>query len=172
MVVAGLSVAAEGAAAGARLHGADYSEAEKFMQYGVNPLVLHTVDHPIWLADGHLLYRDSTAEGYTLMLVDPARRTVTPAFDQQRIATALTEGLRSGAIHLPLAPQVDPNHLPIDDVAFEGKSAVVLEIAGQRVRCDVQGTGECISADAVRPASGADGDLSPDGSKRRVRATK
>lgn len=170
MLVAALLAPGFSAAAGAQQPGrvyttADYAEAERFMPYGVDPLVLHTVDHPVWLADGRLLYRDSTPEGYTLTLVDPARGTVTPALDQPRIAAELTDALRSGAIHLPIPPAADPNHLPVDDLAFDGKKAAVLTIAGQRVRCDLQGTtGGCFSVDAVaRPAEPIE--ISPDETK-------
>jgi dipeptidyl-peptidase-4 len=144
----------------------DYAEAERFMQYNVDPLVSHTVEHPTWLADGRLLYRDSTPEGYTLSLVDPARGTVTAAFDHRRIATELTDALHSNAIHLPVAIPVDPNHLPVDELAFEtNRNAVILTIAGERIRCDLQAPkGGCSSAEFVpRPAEPME--ISPDRSK-------
>ena len=143
---------------------ADYAQAERFMPYNVDPLVFHTVDHPTWLADGRLLYRDTNEEGYTFTLADPARRTVAPAFDHHRIAAALTEAIRTDAVHLTLHTPLDPNRLPIDDLTFEdAMHSMVLTIAGQRIRCDLQGS-RCTPADAgPRPAEPVV--LSPDGTR-------
>ena len=145
---------------------ADYAQAERFMQYNVDPLVSHTVDHPTWLSDGRLLYRDSNADGYTLTLVDPARGTVRAAFDHRRIAAALNEGLRSGAIRLSIPTPVNPNRLPVDDLVFDpGGHSLVLTIGGQRIRCETSSaSGACSSAEvAVLPAEPLE--LSPDGTK-------
>ena len=49
-----------GAAQAGRVYtAADYAQAEKFMDYNVNPLVYHTVKDPVWLDDGRFWYRDS-----------------------------------------------------------------------------------------------------------------
>src|ERR1039457_3438577 len=68
---------------------ADYAQAEKFMDYNVNPLIYHTVKDPVWLDDGRFWYRDLGPDGMTYMLVDPAKRTKAPAFDQNKVAAAL-----------------------------------------------------------------------------------
>src|ERR1035438_7085832 len=38
---------------------ADYAQAERFLDYNVNPLVYHAVEKPRWLADGRFWYRDA-----------------------------------------------------------------------------------------------------------------
>src|SRR5271168_2347281 len=72
---------------------ADYAQAEKFMAYNANPLAYKGLVHAVWMEDGRLWYRevednpDSLAVTY--MLVDPAKGTRSPAFDQSALAAAL-----------------------------------------------------------------------------------
>jgi hypothetical protein len=68
----------------------DYARAERFLGEATTPLVTGTVAAPQWLGDGRLWYRTTTAEGPRFVMVHPARRTREPAFDHQRLATALT----------------------------------------------------------------------------------
>ena len=68
---------------------ADYAQAEKFMPYNTNPLVLHVVRAPTWMPDGRMWYRDTGAKGNTIMLVDPVAGSKRPAFDQAKLAAAL-----------------------------------------------------------------------------------
>ena len=84
-----------GAAQQGRIYAAaDYAQAEKFMDYNVNPLVYHTVKDPQWLDDGRFWYRDLGPFGTTYMVVDPAKHTKAPAFDQGEVAAALNAGIR------------------------------------------------------------------------------
>jgi len=48
---------------GRQLTTADYARAESFMNYNVNPLVYHSVEHPVWLGDGRFWYRDHGPDG-------------------------------------------------------------------------------------------------------------
>ena len=140
---------------------ADYAQAEKFMDYNAKPLVYHSVEHPVWLADGRFWYRDAGPDGVTYMLIDPAKRTKAPAFDQSKIAAALNSATGSGK--LALSSPLDANHLPIDDLALEdGDRAVVLTIGQKKVRCDLTGAGACKSAGDVLPKAY---NLSPNGKK-------
>src|SRR5687767_9217338 len=68
----------------------DYSRAEKFMGYNTNPLVLRAGVRPNWLPDDRFWYRVTTGNGGEFFLVDPARGTRVPAFDQSKIASALS----------------------------------------------------------------------------------
>ena len=96
--------AVTGAQAGKVYTVADYAQAEKFMDYNVDPLVYHTVEDPAWLADGRFWYRDAGPDGVTYMLVDPAKRTKAPAFDQGKLAAALSAvtGARRAASASPM----------------------------------------------------------------------
>ena len=68
----------------------DYAHAEQFLGYNTQPLVDGVPGPPHWLAGGRLWYRVLTAQGSEFVLVDPARRTRTVAFDQARLAAALS----------------------------------------------------------------------------------
>jgi dipeptidyl aminopeptidase/acylaminoacyl peptidase len=137
---------------------ADYAQAERLMDYNVNPLVYHTVDHPVWLADGRFWYRDVDSEGVTFMLVDPAKRTKAPAFDHVRLATALNAAGGPGS-----SGALDSSHLPIEDFSLEdGDGVVALTIGLHMMRCDLRGAGVCKAAGELL-APGVSYDTSPDG---------
>ena len=114
----------------------DYAQAEKFMPYNVNGLVLHAVEDPTWLPDGRVWYRDHGTRGTSFILVDPAKRTKAPAFDQAKLAAALQ----------PLAGTVtlDPNQLPITDFRLSHNDQTV-EVSGfsEKIVCDLSGQGIC-----------------------------
>ena len=58
-LVLGFGAASGAMAQGRQLTTADYAQAERFMNYNVNPLVYHGVERPTWMADGRFWYRDS-----------------------------------------------------------------------------------------------------------------
>ena len=152
-----------GAMAGAQVGkvytAADYAQAERWMDYNVNPLVYHTVKDPVWLDGRRFWYRDLGPDGMTYMLVDPAKRAKAPAFDQSKVAAALQAAVQSGK--LALAPPLDAGHLLIDDLKLEdGDRVVLLRIGQVKVRCDLRAAGECKSVGDVLPETY---DLSPDG---------
>jgi len=166
--VLGCCFTASGMAQGRQITTEDYARAEKFMGYNVNPLVYHGVARPTWMEDGRFWYRDNGPTGVTFMVVDPAKGTKTPAFDQTNLATALTAST-GGRM------KADPNHLVISEITFsDGDKTVVVGNGSRKFRCDLSGAGVCtevIAAGAkpaeqngggrVRPAT----DVSPDKTK-------
>jgi dipeptidyl aminopeptidase/acylaminoacyl peptidase len=149
------------AQAGRVYSAADYAQAERWMDYNVDPMVYHTVKDPVWLDDGRFWYRDLGPDGMTYMLVDPAKRTKAPAFDRSKVAAALRAAVSSGK--LAVASPLDAGHLPIDEIEFEdGDRVVLLRMGRAMVRCDLRGAGECKSAGEALPEIY---DLSPDGKK-------
>ena len=149
------------AQAGRVYSAADYAQAERWMDYNVNPLVYHTVKDPVWLDDGRFWFRDLGPDGMTYMLVDPAKRTKAPAFDQTKLAAALKSSVSSGK--LAIASPLEAGRLLIDDLKLEDDDrAVLLRIGRTMVRCDLRGAGECNSAGDVLPDTY---DISPDGKK-------
>ena len=134
---------------------ADYAQAEKFLDYSVDPLVYHTVKDPHWLADGRFWYRDYGPDGVTFMLVDPAKRTKAAAFDQAKLAAGLNAAGRTAPF--------DPRYLPIDDFILEDRDRVVsLSIGSRLLRCDLRGNANCKIAGEVLPDTF---DVSPDGKR-------
>ncbi len=69
----------------------DYTQAERWMFYNVNPLVHHTIRGVNYLADGKVFYRDPGVGGTAYMIADAAKGTVAPAFDNAKLAAALNK---------------------------------------------------------------------------------
>jgi dipeptidyl aminopeptidase/acylaminoacyl peptidase len=142
---------------------ADYAQAEKFMDYNLNPLVYHAVKDPTWMDDGRLWYRDAGPNGLTFMLVDPGKGTNAPAFDQSKLAAELNAAVQSGKLAISSKAPFDPRRLPIDDLKLEeGDRAVILTMGNQLIRCDLRETEGCRKAGDVLPETY---DVSPDGKK-------
>ena len=130
---------------------AEYAQAEKFMQYNVNPLVYHGVERPTWLADGRMWYRDTGPDGVTYTLVDPAKKTKGAAFDQVKLAAAMTAAAGGRSFKAEA--------LPITEFQLsDGDKTVVVSAGGLKLRCDLSAAGVCaqvVSTSAVkRPARG------------------
>ena len=81
----------------------DYARAEKFLGTNTVPLVTGLGFRPTWLQDGRLWYRTTVATGSAFIVVDPAKRTREPLFDQTRLAAALAaaSGGRVDGARLP-----------------------------------------------------------------------
>jgi dipeptidyl-peptidase-4 len=131
----------------------DYAQAEKFMQYNVNPLVYHGVEKPTWLADGRFWFKDNGPEGVTYTLVDPAKKTKGPAFDHARLATAMTAAATGGKTYSASALTISEFEL------VDGDKAVVVSAGGAKLRCDLSGAGGCAPVQSAgkkkaRPAGG------------------
>ncbi|MEO8737870.1 MAG: DPP IV N-terminal domain-containing protein [Edaphobacter sp.] len=136
-VVAACGLTASAVAQGKQLTTADYAQAEKFMNYNVDPLVFHTVDHAKFMADGRVWYRDRGADGVTFELVDPAKGTKAPAFDQEKLAAALSAAMGGKRTF-------DAHHLAITDFVLEdGDRTVLMNVDGETMRCDLSGAGTC-----------------------------
>ena len=138
----------------------DYARAERMMRYSLEPLVAHTVKEPVWLPDGRFWYRDPGPDGVTFMLVDPAKRTKAPAFDQRALAAALQGKLPQFSDKAP-----DPEHLPIDEITFEnGDETVVIRFDRRVVRCKLRPSISCEKSREPLP-SGTEYATSPDKTK-------
>ena len=167
-IVWGCCLTASGVAQGKQLTNEDYARAEKFMGYDVNPLVYHGVARPTWMEDGRFWYRDNGPEGVTFMVVDPAKGTKAPAFDQTKLAAALTAAT-GGRM------KADPHHLVVSEITFsEGDKTVVVGNGSRKFRCDLSGAGVCteVIAAGAKPSEQTGGgrvrsatDVSPDKTK-------
>ncbi len=160
-----LALAQAPATASAALTAADYARAEKFMPYNVNPLVYHGAVRATWLADERFWYRVAVPEGTEFILVDPARGTRAPAFDQARLAQALSTAANAHyeAFHLPFQQF---------ELTPDGKS-IAFSVNSRRWTCDVTGS-QCAAAAAAgggsmevprAPGGGRDDAVSPDGKR-------
>src|SRR5438132_3067867 len=73
----------------------DYARAEKFLGYNTNRLVLHVAAQPTWVGDERFWYRTTTENGTAFFQVEAATGARTPAFDQAKVAAALSTASRS-----------------------------------------------------------------------------
>jgi len=104
----------------------DYAAAERFMGYNVNPLAYKGVVHARWLDDDRFWYRSVDDSGVTFMVVDPAKGTRTPAFDQGKLATALASAsngnIKDDAQHLRLQIDSLSNNSSVLNLTYTGVS--------------------------------------------------
>jgi dipeptidyl aminopeptidase/acylaminoacyl peptidase len=109
---------------------ADYAAAERSMNnLQVTQLAAEGQVSPNWLPGDRFWYREA---GGAFILVDPAKKTHAPAFDQAKVAAALAKA--SGQA-------VDPQHLPFTSIAFtkDGRS-IMVAVDGKEWSCDVKGS--------------------------------
>ena len=128
---------------GRTLTDADYHLAESRLSYNVNPLIAHSVSQPVFLPGNRLWYRDaSPAVGgsparATYVLVDPASKSSSPAFDHTALAKAILAAVPDAK------PAPDPAHLHLDglellDLDPSGHPrTLTFAISGKKLRCTV-----------------------------------
>jgi dipeptidyl aminopeptidase/acylaminoacyl peptidase len=133
----------------------DYARAERFLGYNTNPLVSGATVRPAWLAADRFWYLNTTADGVEYVLVDPARRTRTPAFDHARVAAALSHAADS---------TYDARHLTLAALAFSTRlDSISFDARGRHWTCDVSGSG--CTATTSRDSVPRNAILSPDGKR-------
>ena len=141
---------------------ADYAQAEKFMPYGVDPLVFHRVRRPMWFPDGRFGYRDAGPAGFTFYVVDPVTHQKSIAFDHAKLATGLQPFAAVG--HLP-----EPRRLSIDDWSVSADSHVKLTFRGMNLDCDLTALGVCLpdghNRSALLHPHDGPARISPDGTR-------
>jgi dipeptidyl aminopeptidase/acylaminoacyl peptidase len=139
-----------------KLTAEDYARAEKFLGTTTVPLVTGMGLRPTWLPDGRLWYRTTVTNGSAFIVVDPAKRTREPLFDQTRLAAALAAA--SGG-------RVDGTRLPFQtfDLAKDNKS-ITVNVQRGRWKCDLAAY-TCVAADSAASDSRApaNSSVSPDG---------
>ncbi len=128
----------------------DYEQAERMLSYNTEPLVDHNGVVPNWLPDGRFWYRVLTAQGSEFILVNPAKGTRSAAFDQQKLAAALSTAT---------GRQYTAAMLPFQSFSFaaDGKS-IIFHTDGKQWKCDLhsyacsQDNGTAVMAsNAIRP---------------------
>ena len=90
---------------------ADYAAAEKLMGYNTAPLAYKGEVNAQWLDDGRFWYRAVDDMGISYVLIDPAKGTRAPAFDQDKLA-GLLKAATNGAVSM------DARHLDIGEITL------------------------------------------------------
>ena len=82
----------------------DYQRAEQFLEPNVNQLVRNEQVTPNWINESNRFsYKRQLPDGKQFLLVDASHNTREPAFDHERLATALSQatGVECTAVDLP-----------------------------------------------------------------------
>ena len=139
------------------LTAADYARAEQFLGYNANPMVLNAGVRPNWLpGEAGFWYRVMTGRGVEFFMVDPGRRTRARAFDQGRLAAALSAA--AGTAY-------DSLRLPMTQLEFsDDRKSVTFEVGGKRWTCGVPGD-RCAAAPSAPDRGGRNAVISPDGKR-------
>jgi dipeptidyl aminopeptidase/acylaminoacyl peptidase len=121
----------------------DYAHAEQFLGAATASLVRGIAGPPTWLPDGRFWYRTTTAGGAEFVMVDPARRTRSSAFDHTRLATALAAATGG---------RVEAAQLPLQAVTYSTDAReITLTTENRRWTCSLQEY-TCAPADTARAA--------------------
>ncbi|WP_158825863.1 S9 family peptidase [Mucilaginibacter lacusdianchii] len=142
----------------------DYERAEKMLNYNTGPLVDRAEVKPNWLTGDKFWYRVLTAQGSEFILVNPATGSRQPAFDQQKLADALSASGNK---------KYTANTLPFQSINYtpDGK-AIIFRADGKQWKCDLQSYQLTEDNSAVsggqrmrRSANQVPESVSPDGKK-------
>lgn len=90
LIIISFAFIVSASAQGKQLTAEDYEHAENFLSYNTQKYIDHGNINPNWLAGDKFWYRVLTSQGSEFILVDPAKATKAPAFDQQKLAAALS----------------------------------------------------------------------------------
>src|SRR6202012_2943739 len=115
---------------GVQLTAKDYEHAESFLNYNTEQLIDHNSVHPEWLPGDKFWYRTLTAQGSEFILVDPAKKLRTAAFDQQKLAASLSAAT---------GKQYEAAMLPFQHFSYStDEKSIIFEANGKQWRCDLQ----------------------------------
>ena len=149
-LAATLAVPAVAGAQGRTLTAQDYAQAERFVGYNANPLLDHAVTDVTWLDDDRFRYRDHDATGDHFLVMDArdVDAPPVPAFDQARLAAALSKASGNTA---------RADNLPLTEVDVAADGSYEIESRKKRYVCDpkLEGCTRDSRAPAVRSPDGA-----------------
>jgi len=148
------ALSANAAAQSRTLSADDYARAERFMSYNTAPLVDHAVSRVNWLDDGHFWYVDHDASGDHYTVMDVASGKAASAFDQTRLAAALSK-----AGGKPVAA----DKLGIRDYKLAADGRLDVRVGGKSYLCDLAAAeAACADKGAATKGGKEPGVLSPD----------
>ncbi|WP_428330270.1 DPP IV N-terminal domain-containing protein [Mucilaginibacter sp.] len=134
---------------GTALTAKDYEHAESMMSYNTEPFIDHGSLRPNWLAGDSFWYRTLTPQGSEFILVNSAKGTKAPAFDQQKLAASLSAAT---------GEKYEASMLPFQFFTYsaDGKS-IIFSAADKQWKCDLssyQVTADSGEAGSKEPAMG------------------
>lgn len=138
-------------AAGAQGTRADYQRAEQFLSPNVDELVLNESVNPEWIGESdRFWYRRQLPDGKLFLVVDADRATREPAFDHERLASALSQatGTTFEADNLPFETFELGEEVRLGG---DARGSIELTVDELAYRCDLQSY-------ACEPAEGRRGE--------------
>ncbi len=112
------------------LSAADYAHAESFLFYNAPQYIDHGSVRPNWLSGDRFWFRDLNANGSEFILVNPANGKLTPAFDQQKLASSLSAA--TGKTY-------EGNKLPFQNFSFsDDEKSIYFSANGRQWKCDLR----------------------------------
>jgi dipeptidyl aminopeptidase/acylaminoacyl peptidase len=141
----------------------DYTRAESMLTYNTEPLVDHGPVRANWISGDQFWYRTLTPQGSQFILINPVKGTRAPAFNQQKLADALSTA--TGKKH-------EAALLPFQSINYTADNkAIIFKAAGKQWKYDLQSAqlsadDSKIAINADRPGRGKNTEsVSPDGKK-------
>lgn len=139
------------------LSATDYARAERSMGYNTGQLVDRASVSPVWMPDEQFWYRVLTAEGSEFIIVDPVSGKRKQAFDQAKLAAALSTA--SGE-------KYEASRLPFSSINFSADKNTVSFTAGRKKwTCGLQAYACRLDAPMPTAINKPDEVLSPDGKR-------
>jgi dienelactone hydrolase len=109
---------------------ADYERAESMLSYNTEPLVDNNFSRPNWLSGDRFWYRVLTAKGSEFILVDPVKKTQSPAFDPQRLVAGL---------YVASGKRYEPTMLPFQTFTFSPDEKIMsFQADGGKYFCNLE----------------------------------
>jgi dipeptidyl aminopeptidase/acylaminoacyl peptidase len=125
----------------------DYQRAESRLSYGTEPYLDHSTVRAEWLPNDKFWYRILTANGSEFIVVDPVKKTRAAAFDQAKLAAALST---------TTGKQYSASMPPFTSFSYsaDGK-AVIFKADGEQYKCNL--SSYAITKDDSKPEGGRSG---------------
>ncbi|WP_332367969.1 DPP IV N-terminal domain-containing protein [Spirosoma telluris] len=137
-----------------------YEQAQRFLGSNVEQFVDHSSVRPTWLAGDRFWYRDLNAKGSEFILVDPAKRTRSAAFDHQKLAEALSKA--TGKAY-------EATRLPIQQFSYASdNTSIIIQADGKQWKYELQSGQLTADASVVPPTPSSDGRPSRTGGGNEV----
>ena len=117
------------------------------MAYNVNPLAYKGQVNAQWLDDDRFWYREVDDSGTSYVMVDPAKGSRGPLFDQEKLAAALKAVAKGG---------LDARHVQLSDISLsDGDHTLTFTMRGATYQCTLNtGSDACKVISGGMPAPG------------------
>ena len=109
----------------------DYAQAERWMSYNMTSLTQHNVSSVQYLPDGRIFYADPGASGTLYYIADPAKGSKDLAFENPKLAIAVTAAIAS----MGGKTKITPEHVSVSGYKAED-GGFAIDLRGQTFHCD------------------------------------